>query len=340
MRSLVTGACGFVGRHLVDALVARGDVVTAVDLEGEPPRGDVHYESADIRDFDRLAALCEGQDVVFHNASVVHTRTTHRETVWSVNHGGTRTVIAACRAKRVPRLVYVSSASVVYEGRDIEGGDEQLPYAAVPQATYAASKIEAEKAVLAADRQGALRSCAVRPHVVFGPGDRRFLPAILAAAERGRLRVGIGRERKLSDFTYVGNLIDALLLADARLAADSRRVGGRSYFVTNGEPLPFFEFVGRMLAGLGLPPVRAYLPYRLAYGLGAVVEAIEALRGGELGAEHGFSRFAVRYMCTHHYFSIERARHELSYRPRVSLDEGIALTCEALRSGRPVEPRP
>jgi sterol-4alpha-carboxylate 3-dehydrogenase (decarboxylating) len=152
---------------------------------------------------------------------------------------------------------------------------------------------------------------------------------VLRRARAGKLKLGVGRERKLSDFTYVDNLVDALLLADEHLVAG--RCVGEAYFVTNGEPRPFFGFVGQVLAGLDLPPIRGAVPFWLAYGVAAVAEGVDALRGRAIGKENGLSRFAVRYMCTHHYFSIEKARRELGFSPRVSLDEGIARTCAHLR---------
>lgn len=328
--SLVTGACGFVGRHLVDALVARGDEVVASDVAAEGPRDDVRYEKVDLRDDDAVGELVGGVDVVFHSASVVHTRNTNVDTVFDVNVGGTDHLLAACRQHDAARFVYVSSASAVYEGRDIENGDETMPYSSITQAPYADSKIEAERHVLAADDEGGLRTCAIRPHVVFGPGDTRFLPAIISRAQAGKLKLGVGRDHKLSDFTYVDNLVDGLLLADDKLKQG--RAGGQAYFVTNGEPRAFFSFVGQVLAELDLPPIKGYVPYALAYGVAAIKETFDALRGRPIGEEDGLSRFAIRYMCTHHYFSIDKARRELGYEPAVDLDEGIARTCEVLRS--------
>ncbi|MET0341575.1 MAG: NAD-dependent epimerase/dehydratase family protein, partial [Polyangiales bacterium] len=171
--SLVTGGAGFVGRALVDGLVARGDRVIVVEPAGQPFRSDVQFERVDVRDGEQLAALCEGVTSVFHNASLVHTKHNREDDVWSVNLGGTRAVLRACWQARVKKLIYVSTASAVYEGNDIERGDESLPYARISQAPYADSKIAAEQEVLAANGQRGVHTCAIRPHVVFGPGDRR-----------------------------------------------------------------------------------------------------------------------------------------------------------------------
>ena len=331
--SLVTGAGGFVGAHLVRALHARGDTVRAIDVRGREDLP-VPMKVADITDARSIAPQLEGVDVVFHNASLVQTARAGAERVWAVNLGGTKTMLEAARAAGVKRFVYVSSASVVYQGRDVENGDESLPYATTSQAPYADSKIAAEKEVLAANDPRGLLTSSIRPHVIYGPGDNRFLPAILARADKGQLKVGIGREPRLSDFTYVDNLVDALLLSDAALARDPS-LGGRAYFVTNGEPIPFWDFVDRVLVARGDPKIRYRLPYWFAYGAAAMVEWSRAIRGRSSMPEDGFTRFAVRYMCTHHYFSIERAKKDLGYVPKVTIDEGIARTIAAAKSARP-----
>jgi nucleoside-diphosphate-sugar epimerase len=250
--------------------------------------------------------------------------------VWDVNLGGAKAVLQACQERGVPKFIYISSASAVYEGRDIENGDERLPYSSISQAPYADSKIAAERLILAANGQHDVLTCAIRPHVVFGPGDTRFMPAILAKAYAGQLRFGVGRERKLSDFTYVSNLTDAVLLADEHLC-EGGVAPGQAYFITNGEPTSFFDFVDLVLDRIGLPRVKWMIPGPLVYAVAAVKEFIDTLKGGTLNAEDGFSRFAIRYVCTHHYFSIERAKRELGYEPKVSIVEGLDRTVAWLR---------
>jgi nucleoside-diphosphate-sugar epimerase len=331
--SLVTGGSGFVGRALVDALRKRGDRVIVAEPFGDSWRDDVQFERVDVRDTESLTRLAEGVNTVFHNASLVHTKHNREDDVWSVNLGGTRSVLQACWKARVNKLVYVSTASAVYEGNDIENGDEKLPYSRKSQAPYADSKIAAERELLAANGQRGVLTCAIRPHVIFGPGDRRFLPAILARAHAGQLRLAVGiNNKKLSDFTFVDNLVDALLLADEKLTTGSP-VAGQAYFVTNGEPLPFWDFVSKVLAEMGLPKIVGAVPFPIAYLAAAIKEGLDTLRGGTLNAEDGLTRFAVRYMVRHHYFDISKARRELGYQPRVSLDQGIRLTCAALKQG-------
>lgn len=322
------------GAAIARGLKARGDRVIVLDVADACPVEGVEYRRVDITDREAVVEACRGVDTIVHNASIVHTKWNKVDVVWGVNLGGTENMLAGARAHRVSRFIYISSGSVVYEGKDIENGDESLPYASVSQAPYADSKIEAEKVVLASNGHAGVATCALRPHVVFGPGDQRFLPALLSNAKAGRLRAQIGRGVWLSDYTYVSNLVDAVLLADGALAEGGLEsiAAGSAYFITNGEPMPFWDFVRKVVARLGFPPIKYTVPKSLVYGIAAIKEGIDTLRGGTLNAEDGLTRFAIRYMCTHHYFSIEKARRELGYEPSVSVDEGIERTCQHLEA--------
>lgn len=332
-RMVVTGSSGFVGSHLVRALAARGDEVIALDVA--PPR--VPFESdrvrvvqADLRDLDALKKALEGADTVFHVASKVQTRASGADEVFAINVGGTRKLMEACKAASVPRLVYVSSASVVYDGKDIERGDEKLPYPTHFHAPYAETKAIAEREVLEENGRGALATCSIRPHVVFGPGDTRFFPAILARAKSGRLKAFVGDPGKLSDFTYVDNLVHALMLASDKLEAKSA-LGGQAYFVTNGEPVPFWEFIGKVLDGLGYARPKLRVPFPIAYGAAAVREAIDVLRRAT-PTEDRFSRFTIRYLTTHHYFDHGKATRDFGYEKQIDIDEGIRRTLATLKA--------
>ena len=330
-KSFVTGGLGFVGRHLAARLVERGDDVHVGDIhQSAHGESSGRYLQADVTDAESLRRAFAGKDVVFHVASLVQTKQADADLVWAVNHGGTKLVLEVCRELGVKRLVYVSSASVVYEGGNIENGDESLPYASSSQAPYADSKIAAERAVLDANGIGGLQTCAIRPHVVFGPGDGRFLPALIERAKTGRLKYGVGRGRKISDFTYIDNLIDALVAVEESLE-EGVKVGGEAYFVTNGEPLGFWDFVDKVLVAMGQPTTRGRVPYSVAYVAAMIAETVDALLGKPTGPENGLTRFAIRYMCTHHYFSIDKARRDFGYEPTVTIDEGIRRTIDALR---------
>lgn len=332
MKVFITGAAGFAGRHFCDAYADRGDEVIGLDIAGEPWRDDVTLLTVDLRDADAVKAAIDGGDLVIHNASLVHTKNNRIEDVWAVNLNGTEHVLAACRASGISKLVYISSASVVYEGRDIENGDETLGYSGVSQAPYADSKIAAERLVLGEHSKG-LAVTAIRPHVVFGPGDTRLLPAILTKAEAGKLNVAVGDRSHLSDFTYISNLVDAVVAAGDALSFGSRN-GGEAYFVTNGEPMAFFDFVDEVLVRLDHNRITKRVPYWLAYSVAAISEFWDTLKGGTLNAEDGMTRFAIKYLCTHHYFQIDKAKRDFGYEPQVSILQGIDKTVAALKASR------
>lgn len=328
---LVTGGCGFIGSNLVNGFADLGHEVTVLDFGGKAFRDDVKFVDMNICDRQAVIDVCAGMDSIIHNASIVHTKHNQEDIVWDVNYGGTLNIMEACKVHKIPRLVYISSASAVYEGHDIEYGDETLPYSTISQAPYADSKIQAEKEVLAFSGTTVTQCCAIRPHVVFGVGDNRFMPTILLKAKEGKLKRAIGDRDKLSDFTYVSNLVDAVVMAEDHLVSGSP-VCGQAYFITNGEPMAFFDFVEKVLVQLGYPPIVGKVPYWLAYTVAAVMEGIDTLRGGTLNAESGLSRFSVRYMVTHHYYSIEKAKRDFGWSPKVNLEEGIRLTVNALKN--------
>jgi len=333
MRAVVTGSSGFVGKHLVRALAARGDeivamdVVPAAELEG---LANTTQTKADLRDGKALEGAVRGADVVYHVASRVQTREAGAEEVFAINVGGTRNLIEACRDMNVGKLVYTSSASVVYAGRDIENGDETLPYPKSFHAPYAETKAIAEREVLEAN-DARVRTCAIRPHIVFGPGDTRFFPAIWSRAKAGKLKAYVGDWNKLSDFTFIDNLVEGMLLAGDHLGPEGK-AAGQAYFVTNGEPTSFWEFVGRVLDGLGFPRPKMRVPFPIAYGAAAFREALDAARGIPT-SEASLTRFAIRYLTTHHYFSHAKATRDLGYKPKVALDEGIRLTVASMKAG-------
>lgn len=327
LRCLVTGGSGFLGRHVVRALLARGDRVISFDRPGAAAERSAEAVAGDVRDGETLARATRGCDVVFHLASVVDVRKDQRPALHAINVGGTERVIDACRREGVSRLVYCSSASVVYDGHDILGGDESLPYGRRGVAPYAETKRIAEEQVLAANGDG-LATCSIRPHLVFGPGDTRMLPEMVKHA-RGRLPLVVGDPSKLSDFTYVENASDALLLAAEALAKPGAAAAGQAYFVTNGEPRSYWGFINQILEGLGYPTLHRRIPDAVARGAAWVNEKTFARVTGS-----SFTPFAVSYLCTHHYFSHARATKDLGYEPRVSLDEGIARTIASMRAAR------
>lgn len=261
---------------------------------------------------------------------------------------GTQNVVDACDEHAVSRLIYTSSASVVFDGRDLLGVTEDAPYAEKPLDYYTTTKIAGEKLVLAANnnrRVGGLLTCALRPSGIFGPGDTLFVPTLAKQGAAGKSKYIIGDGRNLMDFTYVGNVADCHLLADEALRTggvdwpDSCPADGRPFFVTNGQPVPFWSFLGDVLGGLGYPRPRVKLPLLLLLFLAAVFEYVVrpllvALLRRDVTSDFTLNR--MRIASSNRTFSIAAARRDLGYVPTVTLEEGIAHTLAAyqhLRAG-------
>jgi nucleoside-diphosphate-sugar epimerase len=320
MNALVTGGGGFLGSAIVRLLLARGDRVRSL-ARGDYPELTalgVDQVRGDVADAQAVVRAVEGCDVVFHVAA--------RAGIWGpleeyvrANVEGTRNVVEACRARGVRRLVHTSSPSVVFDGRDMEGADESAPYASRFESPYPATKAQAERLVLAAN-SAELATVALRPHLIWGPGDNHLIPRIVARARAGRLR-RIGRRDPLVDSVYIDNAAEAHVLAADRLAAPGAPAAGRAYFISQGDPRPLWELVGGILRAAGLPPVRRRVPRGLALAAGAALEA--GYRTLHLKGEPPMTRFLAHQLATAHWFNIAAARRDLGYQPRVSIEEGL-----------------
>jgi len=326
-RVLVTGGGGFLGRAIVERLLARGDRVR-VFARGTYPeliaRG-AELIRGDITDREAVSAACRGCDVVIHVAARAGVWGTYRE-FFEPNVRGTEHVVAACRAAGVARLVFTSSPSVVFDGRDLENADESLAYPRRFASHYSATKALAEQLVLAANDRH-LRTLALRPHLVWGPRDPHIVPRLIAQARAGRLvQVGDGHNR--IDSTYIDNAAEAHLLAADALASNPN-AAGRAYFITNGQPLPAWELINRILAAAGLPPVRRRISRRTARIVGAGLEAVHRVL--RLPGEPRLTRFLADELATSHWFNISAAARELGYAPRITIAEGLKRLEDWLR---------
>jgi nucleoside-diphosphate-sugar epimerase len=319
MKALVTGGGGFLGGAIVRRLVAEGDAVVSLSRGDYPELGRLGVESirGDLADAAVVARAVKGCNVVFHVAAKAGVWGAFREYYWA-NVEGTRNVIAACKAQGVGRLVFTSSPSVVFDGRDMENADESAPYPARHEAPYPATKAEAERLVLAANGPD-LATVSLRPHLIWGPGDNHLVPRIIARARSGRLR-RIGRESKRIDSTYIDNAAEAHLLAADRVGP-ARAAAGKAYFISNGEPIPVWDLVNRILAAAHLPPVTRTMPAWAAYMAGAACEGAFWVLG--CGDEPPMTRFLARELATAHWFNLEAARRDLGYEAKVSIDDGM-----------------
>jgi nucleoside-diphosphate-sugar epimerase len=318
---LVTGASGFVGGALARRLLDDGRRVRVACRTPVPEleaRG-AEWSALDLADVRAVRQACSGVSTVFHAGAKVG--------IWgryadfrAVNVEGTQAVINGCRDFEVPRLVFTSSPSVVFNGLDLTDASEELPYGNDIPACYAATKAVAESAVLKADDHGGLRTTALRPHLVWGPGDTNLIPRVIERARKGRLRI-VGSGRNRVDLTFIDNVVDAHLLAEQTLAERPDAAGGRAYFITNGEPVELWTWINDLLGRLGIPRIQKQISLRAARRFGLGCECIwSALR---LRGEPPMTRFVASELAKDHWFSIKRAERELGYLPRVSMDDGL-----------------
>jgi len=324
VRSLVTGGAGFLGKAIVRRLLDRGERVRSGSRGAHPELAEWGVETlrVDVADLDSVERAVAGCNTVFHVAARVGTWGPRAEYL-RTNVKGTRNVLAACRRHRVAKLVYTSTPSVVHAGGDIEGADESLPYADHFETAYPETKALAERLVLAAN-DDTLATVALRPHLVWGPGDNHLIPRLLARARAGRVAL-VGREDKLVDATYIDNAADAHLLAADRLKPGAA-CAGRAYFIAQGEPAPSSELLNGILAAAGLPPVTRRIPSGAAWAAGALAEAVyRLLRRQE---EPPLTRFVARQLSTAHWYDLGAARRDLGYAPTVSTRQGLVLLRE------------
>lgn len=321
---LVTGGGGFLGEALVRMLRERGDSVAVLARRRYPSVEALGAVSVQADVTDRAAVLdaCRGRDVVFHVAA--------KAGIWgpaaeyeAINVGGTANVLEGCRAAGVPVLVHTSTPSAVYAVGDLCGVDESIPYPSGFETAYARTKAQAERMVLEAHGQG-LSTVALRPHLIYGPGDNHLIPRVLQRAREGRLfRVGDGRN--LVDLTYVDNAAEAHLLA-------AERPTGKAYFLSNGDPVNLWEWLNDLLRRVDLPPVRRSVPYGVARVLGLVLETVYSVL--RLPGEPRMTRFLASQLATSHWFDLSAARRDLGYEPRISNEEGTRRLADWIRSSR------
>lgn len=344
--AFVTGASGFIGGKIAERLLADGRKVRVLSRR---PLPELEAKGAevilgDLDDHHALERGCHSSETVFHVAGRVGVWGPRRD-FFRVNVDGTQRLLAAARDAGVHRFVYTSSPSVVYSGGDLRNVDESAPLCLHAPCAYPTSKAAAEMVVLQAHSAN-LATIALRPHLVWGPGDKNVVPRIMALARAGKLKV-VGEGTNKVDLTHIANVVDAHLLAEGAIMGGSTAPmprtssahgtrptggpGGRAYFITNGEPVILWEWINRVLKGVGLPPVTKNVPLPVAYAVGGFLEAWWRVSGR--AGEPPMTRFVAKEMATDHWFNIAAARRDLGYHPLVTVEQGTAELIEHYKAG-------
>lgn len=336
MRIAVTGASSLIGSAVVDVLERRGDQVVAFQRGRTPPPERCGRSEAsaapsvtrlgDVRDHAAVDAAFAGCEVVIHLAARVGVVGPRSEYA-SVNVDGTRNVLAAARRNGARGVVHVSSPSVAHDGQPIVGGGADAPITDHGGAWYPETKAIAERLALdASDATCAV--VAIRPHLVWGPGDTQLVGRIVDRARNGRLAL-VGGGRALVDTTYVENAATALVAA-ADAVASGRRCAGRAYVVSNGEPRPIRELVEAFCVAAGVRFAPRDVPLPVARRIGSLVDTVWPRLDRD--DDPPITRFLADQLGTAHWFDQRLVREDLGWTPTVTIDQGLLALGDWYRS--------
>jgi nucleoside-diphosphate-sugar epimerase len=319
MNIMVTGGGGFIGSALVRELVKKGYSVTSFSRSDHPDLKSIGVKiiQGDVSDSYAVIKACQDMDIVFHVAAKAGIAGAYKE-FFSTNVTGTQNIVNACIANNIRWLIYTSSASVVFNGRDIEGANESLPYPSSYLSYYTATKALAEKVILQSNCPS-LRTIALRPHIVYGIGDNHLVPRVVEQARQGKLKK-IGNGKNLIDVSYIDNVVDAHINA-IQAITKKPEVSGRAFFITNGEPVLLWDFLNRILESSGLEPLSKSVPAWIAYIMSLLAEVIHKTIRKD--SEPVLTRFLVRELSRSHWFDISNAINLLNYNPAISNIEGL-----------------
>jgi nucleoside-diphosphate-sugar epimerase len=326
MRALVTGGGGFVGRYVVEQLLGRGYEVRSYGRSAQPGLEALGVEvyCGDLADSGAVSKAVSGMDAVFHVAAKAGVWGSW-ESYYEANVVGTRNVIEACQAHRVGRLVYTSTPSVVFNRQSFRGEGNELPYGRNWLCHYAHTKAVAEQEALGANCEG-MRVVALRPHLIFGPGDPHLLPRVIESVKAGRLKI-VGDGHNQVDVSFVKDVASAHLAALDAL--ELGRGAGKAYFISQGEPVAIWSWLNQVLKGLGHQPLQKKVPLPLAYAAGGMAELVWKLFKKD--GEPPITRFVAVELAKEHYFNIAQAREDLGFMPAYTMDKALDLTIEDLR---------
>lgn len=318
--ALVTGGSGFLGRAIVKMLLARSVKVRVLCRGSYPDLTTAGCEviRGEVSDPAVVFQAVKGCDLVFHTAAKAGIEEPYSE-YERINYQGTLNILNACRQHKVGRLIYTSSPSVVFSHGDVSGGDESLPYPDDHQAYYPKTKCMAEREVLKANSTE-LATVALRPHLIWGPGDNHLAPRLVSKARAGRLKF-VGDGKNLVDTVYIDNAAEAHILAAEHLAAGSP-VAGKAYFITNGDPRPISEITNLIIGAAGLPPVTATISPKIAWLVGLICEKVFKIF--HIKGEPPITRWVAGELSTAHWFKIDAARRDFGFEPKISIEQGIA----------------
>jgi len=320
MKIFVTGGGGFLGLAIVSRLFAEGHEVVSFSRKDYPALHElgVTHVQGDISEYKLLEAAMSGCEAVFHVAAKTGVWGKYKD-YYKANVTGTENVLQACRALNIRYLVFTSSPSVIFSGKNSEGKNESLPYPKKYNACYPHTKAIAEKLVMSAN-DASLKTVSLRPHLIWGPGDPYYIPKLFAKAKTGKLFI-LGKSPKMIDCIYIDNAAKAHLQAFNQLLNHPGKVAGKTYFISQDKPITIENFINKLIATGGFPPITKYLSPAIARFAGITLETIYHLFGNN--SEPAITLFLAQQLSTSHWYNISAAKHDFDYKPEVSLEEGM-----------------
>ena len=324
MKVLVTGGGGFLGSAICRQLLARGDEVVVYQRSAADAleKQGAQVIRGDITDAKLLNTASKGVDAIIHTAAKAGLSVNYDD-YFAPNVTGTENVLNACRNNGIKKLVFTSSPSVTHSDGDIEGGNESLPYPDTYNSPYPETKALSEQQVMAANCPE-LATVSLRPHLIWGPGDNHLLPKLLERAKHGKLK--LPGPDKLIDTIYIDNAAKAHLLALDKLATHPGTVGGKTYFISNDEPLSQSRIIGDLLKAAGVEvEIQAISPV-LAKVAGTLLETGWKLFG--IKSEPPLTRWSAEHLSTAHWYDISAAKRDLAYTAEVSIADGLEILAE------------
>ena len=317
--NLVIGGTGFLGREIICQLLERGQKVRTLCRRNEDIPGGAEVVLGDIKDPASLQKACQGIETVYHTASVPGI-SVHWKPYYETNVLGAQNVLDACQAAGVRKLIYTSSASVIFNCKPQPGIDETARYPDRWLAHYPHSKAIAEKMILDAAAASPLLTCALRPHLIIGKRDRHLVPRLVERAKSGRLfRVGDGQN--MIDIIFIENAAQGHIQAAEALTNKESPVNGNAYFLSQGEPVNCWDWINEVLTIKGLPTVKRSIPLSAAWALGLALEGW--YKCFQLQGEPVMTRFLAAQLGHTHYLNISKAKRDFGYVPQVSMAEGM-----------------
>jgi len=318
-RVLITGGGGFVGKAILKLLLQENVECAVIGRNKYPELESLKIQcfQGNISDRNFILSTIKDYDVVFHVAALAGIWG-KRQHFYNVNVVGTENIIEACIKNNIPAMVYTSTPSVVFAGNDIFGGDESLPYSQNFLCEYARTKVMAEKAALSVD-QNCLKTCAIRPHLIWGPGDPHLIPRLIERGKKRSLKI-VGDGQNMVDISYIDNVAMAHLLAAKNLLTVGSS-SGKAYFIGQERPVKLWDWINDLFKELDIPPVEKKISLSAAYNAGRILETVHKLIIPS--KEPIMTRFLAEQLAKSHYFSHSSAHADFGYTPRVTIEQGM-----------------